>query len=277
MLSRAPLPETAYGSMEEEIALHVHLLTSNLPVSKPKLEEIKEATANDPSLKELKDAIKSGWPETKSCTPASIQVYWNVRDELSEVEGVILKNDRILVPSSMRKEMLQRIHQGHMGIEKSKRRARDVLYWPGMNSQISDMISRCTTCLEHQRQNTKEPMIPSRLPRKPWEMVATDLFTWDKSEYLIVVDYHSRYFEIAKLPDTKSTTVITYTKSIFARHGIPSEVISDNGPQYSSKDFSLFAKQWEFKHTTVSPLYPQANGLVEKEVQTVKNLLTKAK
>ena len=108
-------------------------------------------------------------------------------------------------------------------------------------------------------------------------MVATDLFTWDKSEYLIVVDYHSRYFEIAKLPDTKSTTVITHTKSIFARHGIPSEVISDNGPQYSSKDFSLFAKQWEFKHTTVSPLYPQANGLVEKEVQTVKNLLTKAK
>ena len=121
MLSRAPLPETAYGSMEEEIALHVHLLTPNLPVSKPKLEEINEATANDPSLKELKDAIKSGWPETKSCTPASIQVYWNVRDELSEVEGVILKNDRILVLSSMRKEMLQRIHQGHMGIEKSKR------------------------------------------------------------------------------------------------------------------------------------------------------------
>ena len=121
----------------------------------------------------------------------------------------------------------------------------------------------------------KEPMIPSRIPSKPWEIVATDLFTWDQCEYLIIVD--SRYFEVAKLPDIKSTTVITYTKSIFARHGIPSEVISDNGPQYSSKDFSLFAKQWEFKHTTVSPLYPQANGLVEKEVKTVKNLLTKAK
>ena len=257
MLSRAPLSETVNGSMEEDIALHVHFLTSNLPVSKPKLEEIKEATANDPSLKELKDTIKSGLPETKSRTPASIHVYWSVRDELSEVESVILKNDRILVPSSMRKEMLQMIHQGHMGIEKSKRRARDVLYWPGMNSQISDMISRCTTCLEHQRQNTKEPMILSRIPSKPWEMVATFMSTLDKSEYLIVVDYQSRYFEVAKLPDTKSTTVITYTKSIFARHGIPSEVISDNGPQYSLRDFSLFAKQWEFKHTTVSPLYPQ--------------------
>ena len=124
MLSRA---ETACGSMEEEIALQVHLLTPNLPVSKPKLEQIKDATANDPSLKELKDTIKSGWPETKSHTPASIQVYWNVRDELSEAKGVVLKNDRILIPSSIRKEMLQRIHQRHMGIEKSKRRARDVL------------------------------------------------------------------------------------------------------------------------------------------------------
>jgi len=142
MLSRAPLPETGHGGMEEEIVLHVHSLISNLPVSKPKLEEIKEATANDPSLKELKEMIKSGWPDTKSQTPPSIQVYWNVRDELSEVDGVILKNERIVVPSSMRKEMLQRIHQGHMGIEKSKRRARDVLYWPGMNSQISGMISR---------------------------------------------------------------------------------------------------------------------------------------
>ena len=186
MLSKAPLPETGHGSIEEEIALHVHLLTSNLPVSKPKLEEIKEAIANDPSLKELKEMIKSGWPETKSQTPPSIQVYRNVR-----VDAVILKNEKILVPSSMRKEMLQRIHQGHMGIKKSKRRARDVLYWPGMNSQISGMISRCTICLEHQQQNTKEPMIPPRIPSKPWETVATDLFTWDKSEYLVIVDYHS--------------------------------------------------------------------------------------
>ena len=128
---------------------------------------MKEATADDPSLKELKETIKSGWPETKSQTPANIQIYWNVRDELSEVKGVLLKNDRIIVPSSMRKEMLQRIHQGHMWIEKSKRRARDVLYWPGMNSQISDMISRCTICLQHQWQNTKKPMIPSRIPSKP--------------------------------------------------------------------------------------------------------------
>ena len=120
-------------------------------------------------------------------------------------------------------------------------------------------------------------MIPFRAPTKRWELVATDLFTWDKAEYVFIVDYHSRFFEVAKLPDTKSITVITQVKSAFARHGIPSEVISDNGPQYSSKEFESFAKSWEFKHTTTSPLNPQANGLVEKAVQTVKSLLTKAK
>ena len=108
-----------------------------------------------------------------------------------------------------------------------------------------------------------------------WEMVDADFFTWDESEYPIVVE---RFFEVAELSDTKRTTVIiTLAKSIFARHGIPSEVISDNGPQYASRGFELFAKQWELKHTTVCPRNPQANGLAEKAVQTVKNLLAKAK
>ncbi|KAK2552099.1 Transposon Ty3-I Gag-Pol polyprotein [Acropora cervicornis] len=277
MLSRAPVSPTVDDNMEEEIALHVHLVRRTLPVTESKWEEIRRATTEAQSMRTLSETIKYGWPETKGEIPVSIHAYWDVRDELSELNGVVLRGDRIVIPPSMRKEMLEKIHQGHMGIEKSKRRARDTLYWPGMNSQITDTVSRCTICLEHRRQNAKEPMIPFRVPTKPWELVATDLFTWDKSEYFIIVDYHSRFFEVAKLPDTKSITFITHVKSTFPRHGIPSEVISDNGPQYSSKEFESFAKSWEFKHTTTSPLNPKANGLVEKAVQTVKSLLPKAK
>ena len=90
------------------------------------------------------------------------------------------------------------------------------------------------------------------------------------------MDYFSRYFEIAKLPDIKSSTVVTYMKSIFARHGIPREVKSDNGLQYTSQEFGKFSKEWNFQHTTTSPYHPQANGLAERSVQTVKNLLNKA-
>jgi len=83
--------------MEEDIALHVHLVASSLPVSKSKLEELGEATANTQSLKELKEAIKSGWLETNSQTPESIRVYWDARDKLSELDDIILKGDEMIL------------------------------------------------------------------------------------------------------------------------------------------------------------------------------------
>ena len=104
-------------------------------------------------------------------------MYRDVRDDLSELNGIILRSERILIPTSMRKEMLERTHQGQMDIEKSKRRARDVLYLPGMCSEIQEKIARCSICQQHQKQNKKKPMIPSQLPNRPCEKVATDLFT----------------------------------------------------------------------------------------------------
>jgi hypothetical protein len=86
------------------------------------------------------------------------------------------------------------------------------------------MISKCGICLESRNSKQKEPMIPSNIPELPWHTVGTDLFHWNGSDYLIVVDYYSRYFEIAKLENISSKTVITHFKSIFARHGIPSIV-----------------------------------------------------
>ena len=153
MLSRAPVSPTVDDNMEEEIALHVHLVRRTLPVTESKYEEIKLATAEDQSMRTLCETIKYAWPETKGETPVSIHAYWDVRDELSELNGVVLRGERIAIPPSMRKEMLEKIHQGHKGIEKSKRRARDTLYWPGMNSQITNTVSRCTICLEHRSQN----------------------------------------------------------------------------------------------------------------------------
>ena len=104
MLSRAPLPETTdINNVEEETALQIHLIQSSLPVSKPKLEEIREETAKNVSLKDLIEIIKRGWPETKACVSNSTRVYWDVRDELSELTGIILRGEIILIPTSMRK------------------------------------------------------------------------------------------------------------------------------------------------------------------------------
>ena len=125
MLSCAPCcPETTdINHMEQEIARHVHLVQSSLPVSKPKLEEIREEITKDESLKDLSEIIKHGWPETKSCLWKSTCIFWDVRDELTELKSVILRGGRFVIPTSMRKEMFERIHQGHMVIEKPKQQA----------------------------------------------------------------------------------------------------------------------------------------------------------
>ena len=121
-----------------------------------------------------------------------------------------------------------------------------------------------------------EPLIPKALPELPWQCVATDLKEKGKikgKSYVLVVDYYSRFIEVTWLDCTTSEEVILRTKAIFARHRIHKVVVSDNGPQYSSKAYAAFAQQFQFKHVTSSPHYPQSNGEAERAVQKMKNLL----
>ena len=119
----------------------------------------------------------------------------------------------------------------------------------------------------------KEPLLTSPLPSRPWQKVAADLFELNKAQYLIVVDYFSRYPEVVKLNSTTSISIINILKSIFARHGIPSKLITDNGPQFSSHTFKEFSSTYSFQHVTSSPRYPQSNGMAERAVGTAKRLL----
>jgi len=118
-------------------------------------------------------------------------------------------------------------------------------------------------------------MIPSKLPDMPWQKIGTDLFEFKGNQYLLIVDYHSRFIEIALLNGTSAENVIRHTKSIFARHGIPEVVISDNGPQFSSDAYARFADDYQFKHITSSPYYPRNNGEAERAVGIIKSLLKK--
>ena len=228
-------------------------------------------------MKTLTATIRRGWPESRKQVPNDIQDFWNYRDELSEVDGILLKQDKIIIPPNLRVKMLEKIHQSHFGMEKCKRRARDIMFWPRMNEQIETVVSKCDTCQEYQMSNPKEPMVQAPIPSRPWEIVATDLFQWEQNNYMVVVDYYSRYIEIARLENTTSKTVVNHTKSIFARHGIPEVVRSDNGPQYTAMEYKQFAQEWKFEHQTSSPYYPKSNGLAEKAVQIVKRLLSKSK
>lgn len=207
----------------------------------------------------------------------AIKPYWSVRGELTIVQGVLLKSARIVVPSSMRLDVLDKVHEGHLGIVKCRERAKTSVWWPGLSTQIKNMVENCQTCARH-REQRPEPLISTALPERPWQLVAADLFQLGNSIYLLVVDYFSRYVEITNMHKSiQSTNIVGAMKAIFARHGIPEELRSDNGPQFASAEFSHFAKEWGFKHNTTSPRFPQANGEVERAVKTVKSILKKEK
>ena len=106
-------------------------------------------------------------------------------------------------------------------MEKTKRLARKCIFWPGMSLQVDDLVSKCTICMQQRNDNPREPLLPHKVPDRPWEKVGADLFEWNGKDHLIILDYFSRYPEVAELTSTKAKAVIRKFKSIFNCHGIP--------------------------------------------------------
>ncbi|KAJ0172603.1 hypothetical protein K1T71_011742 [Dendrolimus kikuchii] len=275
-LSRAPLPELYSNEVHENNLYQIQMIINSLPISNNKLSLIKKESKKDTVCLKLTDYINKGWPEHKSQVANELKLFWPFRNEFFIVDSVIFRNGLVLIPQSLRKEMLSIVHEGHMGIDRCKRRARQVMYWPNMSRDVELYVRRCSTCQECLNAPAREPLIPIEIPELPWNKVGSDIFEVNKKYFLIIVDYYSNYVEVCKLLNISSNSVISNMKEIFSRHGIPATLISDNGTQYSSHEFRMFAREWGFNHVTSSPHYPQANGKSERTVQTIKTMLKKS-
>ena len=243
-----------------------------LPISKVKLSLIVEKQLEDENLALVRKYVLDGWPVH---VPSVLKSFKSVSSELTIVDNVLLKNARIVVPLSLRKNIIDCIHEGHQGIVKCLERARTTVWWHHMTSEVKDKVASCGVC-NRQLKNRAEPLMPREFPSRPWEKIATDLFHFQNKNYLLVVDFYSRWIELVHLSSTTSIQVINSLKSIFARYGIPDSVLSDGGPQYTSLSFKQFSDSYGFTHIRSSPYFPQSNGEAERAVQTVKSLLRKA-
>ena len=190
-----------------------------------------------------------------------------------------MKRHRIIIPKALQNEILLKLYASHQGTEKTKLRARSVVYWRDLNRDIDNVTKSCSICQELQSKQAKEPLMPTEIPPRPWHTVGSDLFYLDRSKYLLVADYYSKFTFAGKILPGKSTskTVIELMKQIFSEHGIPHVVRSDNGPHYHCYSFTEFAQQYGFKHVTSSPHFPFSNGFIESQVKTTKKTLKKAK
>ena len=177
------------------------------------------------------------WPDNREDVPPSFRQYWSCRDELTCLDGVPFKGDKLIVPKTLQSEMLQKIHD-QFGIVKCKSRASSVLFWPGMSSQIGETLAACRVCAEHSRANPKEPLIPVEVPDRPWAKFGADLFELNTHHYPVMVDCFSNWPEISKLDNLTVTNLISYIKSQIPRYGIPDEVITDNGSQFARAELA---------------------------------------
>ena len=252
----------------------MHALASYLPASADRLQQFRVAQQQDSTCSRLITFCKQGWPNKSQITGEALQ-YWPVREEPSLHDDLLIRGHRIVIPCSLQQETLQKIHSGHQGIQRCRLCMSTSDWWPGISQQVEQVFKSCPECAKASVPHV-QPMIASPLPSHPWEKVASDLVQLNGKTYLLVVDYFSRYVEVQTLATTTSASVIRALKAIFARHGVPSVLVSDNGPQYNSTELQEFAALYNFKHITSSPHYPQSNGLAERMVKTAKSLLAKS-
>lgn len=144
-----------------------------------------------------------------------------------------------------------------------------------MNADIENVVSTCAVCKTNSYKQQSEPLMIRPVPEHAWYRVGVDMFEYAGSSYLCAYDALSNFPEVELLRDTSSATVIDKLSAMFARYGIPIEVCTDGGPQFTSREFSNFARRYDFKHTISSPRFPRSNGLAEKGVQVVKRILKK--
>jgi len=240
------------------------------------MEKYQTATSNDEELQVVMKYIQEGWPAQKKSCASRAMGYWNLKNSLSTTSGVVFYGSRLVIPVSLRQEVVASLHSAHQGVTKLLQRASESVFWPGLRRRLEEKCLSCEACVKVERKQPKEPLIPYPVPPFPFHTIGMDLFHLLGKDYLLVVDYLTKWPVVKSLPsDTTSKSITQCLKEVFADFGRPEVVISDNGPQFSGYDFKTFCSIRGIRHKTSSPLHPSGNGQVERAVGTIKGMMHK--
>lgn len=247
-----------------------------LSVNPSRLESLQVETKSDPILCQLQDLIRSGWPESMQDLPMDLHPFWCYRDELTMLDGLVMKSNRVLIPTSMREGTLERLHEGHHGQSSMLRRARRTVFWPKIQDDITRLVNQCSDCQIHAKKSPRTPESQISASR-PFEILGVDLMEFKGQHALVCVDYYSGYLFYDTVMAQTSRDVINTLNVNFRKFWPAERIISDNGPCFKAEEFRKFCEKLEIKHTTSSPHYHESNGRAERAIQTIKQMLKKCK
>ena len=265
-LSRLPLDiKEGKGSTYFDSVFNIGQVES-LPLTS---KELSTATKVDPTLSKVARFIQTGWP---SIIPANLKPYFNRKLELTLEKNCLLWGIRVVIPEKYRDKVLHQLHTDHPGIGRMKSIARSHVWWPGLDADIEHLAKSCESCLSV-KSNTppKSPLNPWLWPTTPWTRIHIDFAgpIYGKN-YLVIVDAHSKWPEVFEMTSTTTSKTIDVLRHLFSSYGLPNQLVSDNGPQFTSDEFQVFLKSNGIKHSRTAPYHPATNGAAERFVQTLK-------
>ena len=267
-LSRLPL--TAAPESVPVCAEWVQLVNA-LDTTPVTAKEISKWSSKDPVIAKVLLFLDCGWPET---VEDALKPFFHRKNELSVQQGCLLWGARVIIPSQGREQMLRELHQEHLGSTKMKQLARSYFWWPGLDRDIEELSASCGICLSNRALPKKAPLHPWDWPDKPWVRVHADYAGPVLGTYfLVLTDAHSKWMEVLPTKDTSSFATINLIRNVFSRFGLPLTFVSDNGPNFVSREFELFLEKNGVRHITSAPYQPSTNGQAENAVKSLKYFL----
>lgn len=236
---------------------------------------IKQQTMRDPMLSRVISHIRDMWPTDNEIR--ELQPYYNRRRELYEELGCVMWGHRVVIPGSCRARVLRELHEPHMGIVKTKASARSYVWWPGIDEAIEATCRECEVCAGEADAPQRHTVTPWPWPSRPWARIHLDFLgpIFGKI-YLVMVDARTKWLEIFPVPSTAASFTIEKLRETFSRWGLPKQIVSDNGPPFSSREMSDFLTNNGVEHIFSAPYHPASNGAAENAVRTVKRVIKKA-
>ena len=218
--------------------------------------------------------LKEDIVKTKACRNSLTQ-YQKIFDELSYINGIIIRGEQIVIPDSIQSDTIGIAHEGHLGADKTLRLLRETCWFPHMAEKVRTFVKTCLPCAAANPYNPPQPLQPNMLPERPWQSLHADFKGPIGSKYYlhVIIDQYSKYPEVDIVKSTSFSSLEPCLDRILASHGIPEKLTTDNGSPYFSHEMSEYAKLHGIKHEPVSPEDPQCNGFAENFVKLLRKFV----
>ena len=267
-MSRLPSPMAKHDNAEKIYSL---LLTEQIPVL---ASQITRASETDKEIALVLTYVQHGnCPSNKD---KSVSSFHNRCHELSIVDGCLVWGSGIVIPQVFCQHLPKELHINHLGMSHMKAVAKSYLWRPHLNSDIEQMARNCHQCKLTAPNPPVSPTQPWMVPQNVWERIYVDHVQWEKWLLFVVVDALSKWPEVFVINSTSVSQTIDKLRTVFATHGLPATLVSDNGPPFSSSVFKEFMDHNGIVHQRVFPYHPYSNGLAENMVKSLKQALRKA-